>query len=50
MQRALAYFVAFTGMGTVFVLAMVLAFAVFGGTRTADPAAGEAQPDHAGRR
>ena len=44
MQRTLAYFVAFTGMGTVFVLAMVLAFAVIGGTPSADPATGAASP------
>jgi len=42
MQRTLAYFAAFTGMGTVFLLAIVLAFAVIGGTPSADPAPGEA--------
>ena len=44
MQRTLAYFAAFTGMGTVFLLAIVLAAVVLGGTATARPESGAASP------
>jgi FtsP/CotA-like multicopper oxidase with cupredoxin domain len=43
MQRTFAYFAAFTGMGTVFVVALVVASLIFGNTPAAGPTASPSQ-------
>lgn len=44
MNRTFLYFAAFTGMGTVFIVALIVAALVFGGLATAEPATGSASP------
>lgn len=45
MHRTFVYFAAFTAMGTVFIVALIVAALVFGGLGTAESAAGSASPE-----